>query len=102
MPADEHADQHPAREGHGLTPFPKASDADRNAALERLRDAFADGRLTDDELDQRARAALHARTTAQLERLFIDLPATASPTPTTPVPAARTTRPVHLTLRVLS
>src|SRR6266545_3138852 len=64
-------------------------------------DAFADGRLTDDEFDQRARAALHARTTAELERLFIDLPATVSTTPTTPVPAARTKRPVHLTVGVL-
>jgi hypothetical protein len=101
MPADEHADQPPPWEDHGLTPSPKASDAERDTALERLRDAFADGRLTDDEFDQRARAALHARTTAELEQLFIDLPATASTTPTTPVPAARTKRPVHLTVGVL-
>jgi hypothetical protein len=99
MPANEHehADQHPAREGRGLTPFPKASDADRNAALERLRDAFADGRLTDDELDQRTRAALTARTVGDLEWLLVDLP-TASTTPTTP---ARPGRPVRLTLGVL-
>lgn len=32
-------------------PAPKATDADRDAALERLRDAFAKGRLTDDEFD---------------------------------------------------
>jgi hypothetical protein len=33
-----------------MMPSPRASDADRDAALERLRDAFADGRLTGEEL----------------------------------------------------
>jgi hypothetical protein len=50
MAADEHAEQHEPLE-QGGPPAPKASDADRDAALERLRDAFAEGRLTDDEFD---------------------------------------------------
>jgi uncharacterized membrane protein len=51
MAADEHAEQHEPLEQGELTPAPKASDADRDTALERLRDAFAEGRLTDDEFD---------------------------------------------------
>jgi hypothetical protein len=96
MPADEHADQQPPSEDHGPTPSPKASDAARDAALELLRDAFADGRLTDDEFDQRTRAALTARTTGELERLFVDLPSVS----VTPMAPGRE-RPVRLTVSVL-
>jgi acetyl-CoA carboxylase carboxyltransferase component len=63
MQSEQHepADERPQR--RDMVPSPKASDADREAALERLRDAFADGRLTEEELDQRTRAALAGRTT---------------------------------------
>ncbi len=37
--------------------------------------AFAEQRLTDEEFDQRIRAALTARTTAELDQLTADLPA---------------------------
>jgi hypothetical protein len=96
MPADELADQQPPSEDSGPTPSPKASDAARDAALELLRDAFADGRLTD-EFDQRTRAALTARTAGELERLFVDLPAVTI----TPTASARGERPVRLTVSVL-
>ena len=51
-----------------------ASDAERDAAAERLQVAFADGRLTDSEFDQRMRSALTARTRAELAGLLADLP----------------------------
>lgn len=53
---------------------PRASDAERNAAIDRLRAAYVDGRLDQEEFDERSHAALTAKTIAQLERLFDDLP----------------------------
>jgi hypothetical protein len=52
-----------------------ASNAERDAAAQRLQVAFAEQRLTDDEFDHRIRAALTARTTAELDLLTGDLPA---------------------------
>jgi hypothetical protein len=51
-----------------------ASDAERDAAAERLQVAFAEGRLTGSEFDQRMRSALTARTRAELAGLQADLP----------------------------
>jgi Domain of unknown function (DUF1707) len=51
-----------------------ASDPERDAAAERLQIAFAEGRLTDSEFDQRMRSALIARTRAELAGLVADLP----------------------------
>jgi hypothetical protein len=51
-----------------------ASDAERDATAERLQVAFAEGRLTDAEFDQRMRSALTARTRAELAGLAADLP----------------------------
>jgi Domain of unknown function (DUF1707) len=62
-------------------PALRASDAERDAAVERLKTGLVEGRLSDEEFDQRMRAALTARTRAELERLLADLPAAA------PVPA---------------
>ncbi len=50
-----------------------ASHADRDRAVEVLRTAAGDGRLTADDLDQRLEAALTARTLADLEPLLADL-----------------------------
>ena len=52
-----------------------ASNAERDAAAQRLQVAFAEHRLTDDEFDHRIRAALTARTTTELDLLTADLPA---------------------------
>jgi hypothetical protein len=57
----------------------RVSDRDRDAAAHQLQDAFAEGRLDDEEFDQRMRAALTARTSADLEILTKDLPAAATP-----------------------
>ena len=53
------------------------SDADRDGASARLRDHYADGRLTRDELDERVTAALNARTSGDLRRVLADLPESA-------------------------
>jgi hypothetical protein len=53
---------------------PRASDAERNQAIDRLRAAYVEGRLDQEEFDERSDAALKAKTIGQLERLFTDLP----------------------------
>jgi hypothetical protein len=54
----------------------RASHADRDKAVELLRIAAGDGRLTPEELDERLEAALTAKTLSELAVLTIDLPAT--------------------------
>jgi hypothetical protein len=82
----------------GLYPGPlfrppehRASDADRDTAVDILCAAAADGRLTMTELDERVGSALTARTRTQLARLITDLigprAATAPPGPP-PAPGA--------------
>ena len=56
----------------------RASDKERDAVVQRVQDAFAEGRLDDTEFDERTRAALTARTHAELDALLADLP-TAAP-----------------------
>ena len=52
----------------------RVSDLDRERATVRLRDSFAEGRLTREELDERITAALNARTAGDLRRVTADLP----------------------------
>jgi hypothetical protein len=59
-------------------PATRASDADRDTAAGLLNEAFAEGRLTADEHDQRLSAAYAARSWQQLHRLTADLPAPPS------------------------
>ena len=61
----------------------RAGHADREQAIETLKNAFVQGRLTRDELDARTGQALAARTYADLAVLTADIP----PAPATP-PAA--------------
>jgi hypothetical protein len=53
----------------------RASDADREAVVERLRTALGEGRLTITEFDERVRDAYAAITQGQLVPLTADLPA---------------------------
>ena len=53
----------------------RASNAERDVVAGKLQDAFAEGRLDDDEFDQRMRRALTAKTQAELDVLLTDLPA---------------------------
>jgi hypothetical protein len=73
-----------------------ASDAERDAATERLQVAFAEGRLTDSEFDQRMRSALTARTRAELAGLVADLPEQALQVRPDLAPAAGTRGPGRL------
>jgi hypothetical protein len=51
----------------------RTSDADRDRAAALLRNHFAAGRLTTDELDERLATALHAKTFGDLRRILADL-----------------------------
>jgi hypothetical protein len=59
----------------------RAGDADRDGTIAALREAFAEGRLSQDEFDERLERAHSARTYADLALLTEDLPAPV------PVPA---------------
>jgi Domain of unknown function (DUF1707) len=61
----------------------RASDADREAVTARLRDHYAEGRLTQDELDERVSSALGAKTFGDLRSLTTDLPGPAAVPPRT-------------------
>ena len=63
----------------------RASDAEREAVVERLREATAEGRLTFGELSERTEAAYTATTRGELVPITADLPAVSSP-PAAPVP----------------
>jgi uncharacterized protein DUF1707/uncharacterized protein DUF4190 len=65
----------------------RASDADREAAVERLRAAAMDGRLDSDELEERLAEAYGARWTSELARLTADV--------TAPIVFERPTRRVN-------
>jgi hypothetical protein len=58
-----------------LPPAIRASDAERDATVVRLREAMAEGRLTLDDFSQRTDTALSARTRDQLAEVVADLPA---------------------------
>jgi hypothetical protein len=53
----------------------RASDAEREAAAERLRRAGGEGRLATEELEERLGVAFSARTRGELDAVVADLPA---------------------------
>jgi Domain of unknown function (DUF1707)/Cell wall-active antibiotics response 4TMS YvqF len=59
----------------------RASDADRDLAVSRLRENLVEGRLTLEEFSERVDAAHSSRTLAELDALTRDLPAEAAPAP---------------------
>src|SRR5260370_34112078 len=65
----------------------RAGSADRERAVDVLKAGFAEGRLTQDEYNDRMGRAYVARTYGELATLTADLPAGASPLPAWPVPA---------------
>ena len=65
----------------------RASSADRERAVDVLKAGFTEGRLTQDEYNDRMGRAYAARTYGDLAALTADLPAGASPIPAWPVPA---------------
>ena len=76
----------PSMADDARVPAVRASDAERERVIARLRDAAADGRLAFEELADRVDAAGRAVTRADLERLTEDLP--AEPAATAPSEAA--------------
>jgi hypothetical protein len=70
----------------------RASDGERDEVVALLQRHFADGRLTQDEFEERAGAALAARTRDQLRALTTDLPDADA----RPAPPARVLDPVLL------
>ena len=68
--------------GHG---GPRASDADREQAIDSLKAAFVHGRLGKDEFDLRAGLALTSQTRAGLAAVTADIPAGLSLAPPEPI-----------------
>jgi hypothetical protein len=74
-------------DGNDRTPI-RASDQERDAIVQRLQGAFVDGRIDDAEFDERMRAALTARTLADLDRIVADLPRASAALATGPARTA--------------
>ncbi|MFG2027186.1 DUF1707 domain-containing protein [Streptomyces sp. NPDC048825] len=53
---------------------PRISEVDRDAAVERLQDAFAEGHIPSEEMDARLQAALTATTHGELTSALVSLP----------------------------
>ena len=68
--------------------YMRVSDADREQVAERLREHFAAGRLTSEELDERLATALNAKTVRDLRAVMADLP---EPGPVGPGPVGQRT-----------
>jgi hypothetical protein len=66
----------------------RVSDAERQAAADRLKAALGEGRLDLLEYDTRLALAYQAVTYRDLDRLFTDLPMHAAPAAVAPSPAA--------------
>ena len=72
----------------GQRPEVRASDAEREALVERLNAATGEGRLDLDEFSERLELAYAARTRSELEALVEDLPEAGSGPATAPAPAS--------------
>src|SRR5690606_16607547 len=70
----------------------RASDAEREAAVERLKTASVEGRLTLGELAERTEAAYSAITRAELDVILSDLPDTGARALSVPVGAPKRSR----------
>ena len=62
----------------------RVSDAERQAVADRLAEPFSSGRLDQAEFDERVGRAMSAKTRADLNGLFDDLPETGAPAATDP------------------
>ena len=76
----------------------RVSDAERQAVADRLAEHFSSGRLDQAEFDDRVGRAMSAKTRADLNGLFDDLPETGAPAATDPSagPPRRRRHPVLL------
>jgi len=77
----------------------RVSDAERQAVADRLAEHFSSGRLDQAEFDERVGRAMSAKTRADLNGLFEDLPETGAPAATDQaagLPRRRNRHPVLL------
>jgi len=74
----------------------RASDAERDATVDRLSAATGAGRLTLEEFSQRMEQATAAKTRAELDRLVADLPVDTGSASTTVATQSRTTPSWHV------
>jgi hypothetical protein len=72
-----HNDETTGRERGGYGRRMRASDADRAATAERLRQHYTEGRLDAQEYDERIDRCYAAKTVGELDELFVDLPRSA-------------------------
>jgi len=79
----------------------RVSDAERDATVQTLGDHAAVGRLTLDELEDRASRALAAKTRGELAVLTSDLPQEAGQAGTPDVPQAQTRKPVRWMVAIM-
>lgn len=79
-------------------PQSRIGDAERDAAIDRLSDHFAAGRLDLDEFEERSARVLRAKTQADLDQLFVDLPISSRPAPTEYRASPRRTKAIVSTL----
>ena len=70
-------------------PALRAGDADRDRTIARLREAYAEGRLTNEEFQQRLDRAQQSRTFGELAALVADLPETLPAAVAVPAPRHR-------------
>ena len=98
---------HSSRWARGSTgsanPQMRISDADRAEVADRLSKHYSDGRLDQAEFNERLDRAMNAKTQADLNGLFADLPATGEPDKAvkTARPPDRRPRTRHPVQRVL-
>lgn len=67
----------------------RASDAEREQVIDAIKTAFAQGRLTKDELDSRAGQALQARTRGDLAAITASIPPDRNDMDVTAMPSGR-------------
>lgn len=84
-----------------ITPALRASDADRQSAIDVLREHYAAGRLTLEEFADRSSVALEARTRRELTAVGADLPELSVDRPVRPQPS-RFSRAKRWTIAVFS
>jgi hypothetical protein len=87
----------PPEPAHGVLPSEyghiRASTADKERAIDVLKVAFTEGRLTQEECEQRAGQAFSARTYSELAVLTADLPAGPLGALVLPLPGSPRPRP---------
>ncbi len=88
-----------ARRGRALL---RASDSDRDRVLDILKTAFVQGRLSEEELDQRVGQTLDSRTWGDLTAVTADIPAWPLPQPVHTPARTSSSRPVHAVVRAIS